>query len=247
MDADWHWYRLEYQARGSTHVHGCAKLKNNPGICDLVNKAAAAWLAQQENPDIVSPELLREGEEAKTTVLQYVDWLVTTCNMALPDEFWRLPDPHPCAVPTEEVGDSETDYCDLVNSIQRHTQCSAAYCLRKKGPQQEVKCRFDYSRPLQPQSTITFEKFSDNTICATVTTKRNDPRLNAHNRFMFQNWRANVDLQVIVDVNACARYMGKYAAKGEPRSQSVQSLFTACVNSSNSTSSSQTVLCRCAL
>lgn len=32
LRAEWHWYHFEYQARGSTHAHGCAKLKNDPGI-----------------------------------------------------------------------------------------------------------------------------------------------------------------------------------------------------------------------
>lgn len=40
---------------------------------------------------------------------------------------------------------------------------------------------------------------------------------NSHNRLQLQHWRANVDLQLIVDVEACvlpcARYMAKYAAK----------------------------------
>ena len=27
LDAEWHWYRFEYQARGSIHCHGVAKLK----------------------------------------------------------------------------------------------------------------------------------------------------------------------------------------------------------------------------
>ena len=248
LDAKWHWYRLEYQARGSTHAHSCVKLKNDPGICTLVTKAAAAWMLQQyDSEDTTNSDLIQEGEIAKTTVLQYADWLVTTCNIALPDEFWRLPDPHPCTVSIDKVTDSERDYCDLVNTIQHHTQCSAAYCLRKKGPQQEPKCRFDYPRPLQPKSTLTFEKLSDNTIRATLTTERNDPRMNTHNRLMLQNWRANVDVQVIVDVNACARYMAKYAAKSEPRSQSVQSLFKSCVNSSSSTNSSQTIFRRCML
>ncbi len=49
----------------------------------------------------------------------------------------------------------------------------------------------------------------------TVTTARNDPRVNSHNRVMLQNWRA--DFQ-IVDVTACARYLAKYIAKSEPRS-----------------------------
>ncbi len=48
---------------------------------------------------------------------------------------------------------------------------------------------------------------------------------------MLQHWRANVDLQVMVDVEACARYKAKYAAKGEPRSKSVHAIFKACVDS----------------
>ena len=41
LDAEWHWYRFEYQARGSIHCHGCAKLKNDPDIRKLCNKACA--------------------------------------------------------------------------------------------------------------------------------------------------------------------------------------------------------------
>ena len=32
LDAKWHWYRFEYQGRGSIHCHGTAKLKNDPGL-----------------------------------------------------------------------------------------------------------------------------------------------------------------------------------------------------------------------
>lgn len=47
---------------------------------------------------------------------------------------------------------------------------------------------------------------------------------------MLQNWRANVDLQVIINVEACARYMAKYAAKGEPRSKAAAVIFKSCVD-----------------
>ena len=47
---EWHWYRLEYQARGSTHAHVCVKLKNDPGICTFVTKAAAAWISSELRP-----------------------------------------------------------------------------------------------------------------------------------------------------------------------------------------------------
>ena len=35
LDAKWHWYRFEYQGRGSIHCHGTAKLNNDPGLCNL--------------------------------------------------------------------------------------------------------------------------------------------------------------------------------------------------------------------
>ena len=35
LDAKWHWHRFEYQGRGSIHCHGTAKLKNDPGLCEL--------------------------------------------------------------------------------------------------------------------------------------------------------------------------------------------------------------------
>ena len=48
---------------------------------------------------------------------------------------------------------------------------------------------------------------------------------------MLENWRANVDLQVIVDEKACARYMAKYAAKGEPRLKSASEILKLSVSS----------------
>lgn len=203
------------------HAHGCAKLKNDPGICALVQKCASAWLVAQEprsQNDADVQTIIEEAEKAKVAALQYVDWLVTTCNESIPDEHWCTPLLHPCSVPPSDVTDVDEDYHSLVNTVQRHTRCSTAYCLRSKPGRQDVECRFGYPHEEQLSSTITFEKLDDGTVCAT---KRNDPRLNSPNRVMLQHWRANVDLQIIVDVQACARYMSKYAAKGEPKSQPV--------------------------
>ena len=70
LGAEWHWYRFEYQARGSTHAHGCAKLKNDP------------WLLEQELKQIgsaPSPEqaqALQCGEEATALVRSMlIGWL----------------------------------------------------------------------------------------------------------------------------------------------------------------------------
>lgn len=245
LDTEWHWYRLEYQSRGSTHAHGCAKLKNDTGICALVQKAAAAWLIIQDDENMTDCDVQRiidEGEEAKAIALEYIDWLVTTYNEAPPDEFWSIPVPHPCSVSPCNVANQDEDYHQLVNTVQRHTHCSTAYCPRRKSGEQELKCRFEYPRDQQPSSTIKFEKLDNGTVRATLETKRNDSRLNSHNRVMLQHWRANVDLQIIVDVQACARYMTKYAAKGECRSQPVQTLYKSCVEHLNNNSDGRRVL-----
>ena len=46
---------------------------------------------------------------------------------------------------------------------------------------------------------------------------------------MLQHWQANVALQVIVDVTACARYMAKYVSKSEPKSKAMDKVFADCV------------------
>lgn len=57
---------------------------------------------------------------------------------------------------------------------------------------------------------------------------------------MIQHWRANVDLQVNID--AYARYMAKYASKGEPQLQPVSSIFKSCVNHLSDSSDAHTAL-----
>lgn len=53
---------------------------------------------------------------------------------------------------------------------------------------------------------------------------------------MLQNWRANVDLQVIIDMTACARYMAKYVSKCEPHSKAMDTIYSDCVNKLGSNS-----------
>ena len=165
--------------------------------------------------------------------MRYVDWLATTFNENLPDENWRIPNPHPSAVGATMVDDHDKDYHRLVNTVERHTRCSPAYCLKPKRSDLPAECRFGFPKPLEKETTLVCElkgKKNKSVECALVS-KRNDERMNSHNRVMLENWRANVDLQVIVDENACARYMTKYAAKGEPRSKSASEILKLSVSS----------------
>ncbi len=78
----------------------------------------------------------KEGVKAKAEAFQYANWLVTTCNDFVPDGTWSLSVPHPCAVNVDDIVNVDSDYHDLVNSVQRHSRCSPAFCLCKKRGQQ---------------------------------------------------------------------------------------------------------------
>ena len=253
LDAEWHWYRFEYQARGSIPCHGVAKLKNDPGLCQLSETALKGYLAEvsldkAEQSDILElNKQILEGKNASQTVCEYVDWLLSTYNPDPPEDgFWIKPSIHPCQRQHKDIMNtqqSDDDYVDLLNTVQRRTRCSTNYCLRKKQNETNIKCRFNF--PFQPCTSTKLEfeqihtKDGSPKYKAKVITKRNDGRLNNHQHLQLQGWRANCDIQVVIDYHACVEYLAKYASKGEPRSpvlkQAFNSIMHSCKNNSNPT------------
>ena len=96
-----------------------------------------------------------------------------------------------------------------------------------------MKCRFNFPFDNCPQTKLEFEEIhskGDNVqYRAKIVTRRNDPRLNNHQQLQLQGWRANCDMQVVIDHYACVEYLTKYAAKGEPRSPMLKQAFNSIV------------------
>ncbi|XP_055328800.1 uncharacterized protein LOC129581629 [Paramacrobiotus metropolitanus] len=150
-------------------------------------------------------------------VTDYFDGIITATN---PDINAIAPLQHPSGIRPTAVADWDTDYVNLVNKVQRHTMCKPETCLKKVKKSGPEKCRFDFPQKLLAVSTL----------CATdgkwgYTPKRNDPRVNRHNRGILQAWRANVDVSAITDKQAVINYVAKYASKGEPRSATYAEIF----------------------
>src|SRR6266496_410904 len=142
-------------------------------------------------------------------VVEYLDSPVTTMN---PGVDANIPDRHPCQKHHGELHDDLQDYIDLINKLQRHTRCSPSYCLRVKNNQQN--CQFGFPKDAVKKSFIRENDRSE----PELITARNDPLTNPHNRLQLQGWRANVDLQPILNIRAALQYVAKYATKSEPRS-----------------------------
>ena len=135
---NWDWYRYEYQARGSIHCHGTAKLKNDPGLCELTEIALKGYLAEQNfklGLKEVNEANIKNGKPANMTVCNYVDSLLKNWNPQMPsDNKYIKPSIHPCRQEYLNLShiDYDCGYVNLLNAVQRHTCCSANYCLRHK-------------------------------------------------------------------------------------------------------------------
>ena len=173
-----YWLQFEWQHWGSPYIHGLAWLHNAPNVEEI----------------LASPSNTSQKEE----LIKFIDSLVSTSNPAvLPDgsnlESAPLPmiNPHVCSRLYTQVEDYQQDFVELIATCQRHTKCSTSYCIRNKQGQQT--CRFEYPKPLQPETIKSTEDQETELLTA-----RNDGLLNSFNPIQLSAWRANVDMKYIV-------------------------------------------------
>lgn len=102
---------------------------------------------------------VKEGCEAEKAICNYIDFLMSTQNTCNADN-WFKPQVHPCKAQFEHIKTNQwdKDYEDLLNSVQRHTQCSTAYCLHKKSNESELSCRFNFPKECCDQTHLEYEK-----------------------------------------------------------------------------------------
>lgn len=99
---------------------------------------------------------------------------------------------------------------DLLNSVQRHSTCSLKCCPRQND-KSGIERRFHFPFESTSDTRLEFEpiniRSAEPRYKATVVTKRNDPKLNRRQRLQLQGWRANCDIQIVIDYYACVEYL----------------------------------------
>lgn len=112
------------------------------------------------------------------------------------------------------------DHCDLCNRCQKHGTISQGQ--RSCNPSQCHKngtCRFHFPYPVTTHP-VAFVDTGNGAPRKKFAALRNDPWLNQHSKAILLSWRANVDLQPVLDRKAAMKYVSKYASKPESVSQS---------------------------
>ncbi|KAI3935332.1 hypothetical protein MKW98_027152 [Papaver atlanticum] len=189
-----HWYRFEWQNRGSGHVHGFLWLKDGPEVSHIGT-----------------------DDQLRRLICEYFDNMVCTMN---PDVTFSTDiQNHPCARKVDldsNLDDDEVDYASLVNCVMRHTRCGD-YCLRISKTTRKQVCRFKFPFEILLESKLVEEP--ENSNMYRFVSKRNDLFVNSHNRAVLQTWRANIDWSAVTTIESVTQYIGKYAAKSEPASR----------------------------
>ena len=243
-------YRRRLLGQGSFYI------KQNPSDANLTLNELQEMVQSGTHEVFQSDEYemlqqsINEGKSAEDDICNYVDSIVTAMNPSPPiNEEWVKPDFHPCKRRFNDIPPSEfeEDYADLANLVQRHTLCNSAYCLRKgKGDNTVQYCRFKFPFETCESTHIEYEEIhTKNQQVAfrpKIVLKRNDPRINRHQRLQLQSWRANIDIQPIIDHNACLEYIAKYASKAEKLSTVVRDAFVNVIGNLKTTDSTHKVI-----
>lgn len=186
---------MEYQGRGSPHVHcilwadiGCdteALLHTMQGRVELAQKIQAFAIA----------ELPVQGE---------IDPNATPNKELLAPMFYRATSDH-------DSVEGKVDLYNLVAACQVHNHKSTCY---KKNKLRKV-CRFHFPFEVTDHTSIELDK--DGTLREMqVLYKRNHRWINRYNPLLLQLWRGNTDCAFIGNPYGIAYYAASYAAKGEP-------------------------------
>ena len=122
--------------------------------------------------------------------------------------------------------DLEADHCNLCNRCQTHSSviygrhhCSPVQCHR------HGSCRFHFPYPVTGEP-LAFVDSSGRAVRKKFAAIRNNPWLNQHSKLVSLGWRANVDMQPVLDQEAAIAYISKYASKPKVLSTSHHAALT---------------------
>ena len=207
--SDW-FYRVEYQQRGSPHIHMLIWLEGAPvfGVDDDV-------LVTNFIDNIISCQWPDNNTELQKLVNRQIHRHTHTCKKKSKNEC-RFNYPQPPMRATEILYPLEKD-----TSPCKMKQLKETWKTIKKQLNDLKEGEFMTFEELLLKLKVTESDYRlavrSSLNSPTVFLKRqpNELRVNNYNPACLQAWRANMDIQFILDVYACAMYIVSYISKAQ--------------------------------
>ena len=240
--SEWFWYRIEFQHRGTIHIHGFIKLildfDLNKMVSDVLNFHKLS-LSNQLSP---SDKIIWKCKENKLTNL--IDkYIMTQWPSHFKDNMIDNFDhsSHPCELALDQINHRcmSSYYKSIVDKCCRHTICSEQYCLRVKN--KNKICRFGFPKSINEKTSLIYNRNNIGQYFLNYEIKRGDSLVNTHNVFQLLGWRANVDMQFIFSETHVVEYLTKYVTKSESTSLGLETLIKKLLNEDNERSFSNVI------
>ena len=227
--ADW-FYRVEYQQRGSPHIHMLIWLENAPTFGEDSDYDVVSFIDK-----IVTCEKPTENPDLLALVNRQVHRHSHTCRKKS-KSVCRFNYPQPPMTSTKILYPLDIDMDD--NEVDQHKDTWKFINKHLNDMKQGEDITFD-------QLLVNLKLTEENYLLAvqsslkspTIFLKRkpNELRINNYNAACLSAWRANMDIQFVLDVYACAIYIVSYISKAQKGMSEL--LRTACEEAKRGNSS----------
>ena len=202
-------YRVEFQQRGSPHIHGLFWIKNAPEYgrdCDEdIIKFVDSYISCKADSDDLS-ELVNLQRHKHSKTCKKKGRAICRFNFPLP--------PMPRTMILEPLSESDLD--ENVADMLKEALGRIRSLLNSMNADETMNfVEFLEKLDLTEQQYIKAIRLS--LKHSTLLLKRSPPeiRINCYNRHLLKAWRANMDIQFVLDPYACAVYILSYITKGQ--------------------------------
>ncbi|XP_062577467.1 uncharacterized protein LOC134239311 [Saccostrea cucullata] len=201
-------YRIEFQQRGSPHVHMLLWIKDAPSVQTHSYKEVAQFIDKYATC---------EKHGADDFLINYQTHRHARTCMKKNKPICRFQFPIPPMSQTvvlTPLDDDDEHFSTAAMSYQKIVD----YLNSSKFRESEIEMTFqDFLLELQMNEECYIRAVRSTLKQEKVFLKRkpNEVRINAYNTVLLQSWQANMDIQFILDAYACATYIVSYISKGQ--------------------------------
>lgn len=200
-----YFYRVEFQQRGSPHIHMVAWVKNAPvhGVCSdqEVSAFVSKYIACSKDETI--PALINYQTHRHARTCRKQGKAICRFNFPIP--------PMPETLVLHPINDTETrsSYEQMYEGI-----ISCLDEVQRDGAEITFE---DFLNKLEVDFDTYILIIRSKLIRSKVFLKRSvsESRINSYNSVLLRCWKANMDIQFILDPYSCISYIVSYISKGQ--------------------------------
>ncbi|XP_051814270.1 EF-hand domain-containing protein D1 isoform X1 [Acanthochromis polyacanthus] len=226
-----YFYRVEFQARGSPHIHMLVWVKDAPVYGEDLDHTVCRFIDRHISCQMPDPEKDPELHKIVSEVQVHSRSHTGSCRKGnvvcrygfpkLPFDITWITEPFAADVETEDGQDQEEVMKQRREQIRRQQRDAKEKLRHLRELLMDPKASFESLSDLLRRCDLehdAYMKCAENLTSGSVVMLKRQPKecwVNAYNPDLLRAWNANMDIQYVLDEYCCAMYMMSYITKPE--------------------------------